>query len=417
MKILWFSNRLFTDDKIKGTGTWLDSMADILIKEESIQLFNITQGYTKKISQINYNGIQQYLLPNQKLRSNGLPSQKLIKQIIHIVDSINPDIIHIWGTESYWGLLSSRGHLNKGLIILEIQGLVSQIKKYVFGGLTIHQLFQCINIKEVLKPSTSVFSLKRKFTQKSKHELEIISSHSFISTQSEWVRSHISFHNPNARILKTKIPLRKEFVGERKWIYDQINSNVIFTSISSNAPYKGMHTLIDAVSILKKSFPNVKLLIAGYVGSGLRESGYVKFLKKKIVTNGLIDNVIWLGPQNEEEIVTILSTSHVAVFPSLIESYGVAVAESLSLGVPTITSYSGALPEQGIDGESILFFPPGDTYVCAYKIKKIFDSNSIAERLSKNASKYNRNITNNEIAKIQLSIYKEVLNNGSNINC
>ena len=185
MKILWFSNRLFTDDKIKGTGTWLDSMADILIKEESIQLFNITQGYTKKISQINYNGIQQYLLPNQKLRSNGLPSQKLIKQIIHIVDSINPDIIHIWGTESYWGLLSRRGYLNKGVKILEIQGLVSQIKKYVFGGLTIHQLFQCINIKEVLKPSTSVFSLKRKFTKKSKHELEIISSHSFISTQSE----------------------------------------------------------------------------------------------------------------------------------------------------------------------------------------------------------------------------------------
>lgn len=409
MKILWFSNRLFVEEEIKGTGTWLDSMAEILMVNDTIELYNITKGNTKKVIKRDYKNTQQWLLPSVKLKKNGLPTIKLINQIVEIVESIQPDIIHIWGTESYWGLLTARGYI-KGNVILDIQGLISQIKNYIYSGLTFHETFKCIGLKEILKPSTSIFASKRRFNQSSKTELEIIQNHNNISTQSDWVRAHIEFLNPKARIYETKIPLRQKFVKGAKWDFNKIAKNKIFTSLSSPVPYKGLHVLIDAMRLLKNEFPKIKLVIAGHYGHGIKESGYEKFLKRKIKTNHLIENIVWLGSLNEEEITNQLLKSHVAVFSSFIESYGVAVAESLTLGVPTVVSYSGALPEQGVDKESLLFYPPGDVFVCASKIKQIFIDNELSDNLSANAIKRNSEISNQDITNLQIHIYNEVLN-------
>lgn len=410
MKILWFSNRLFVDEKIKGSGTWLDSMAEILVKDDNIELFNITKGNTKEVTRIDYKKIQQWLLPNVKLQKNGLPPIKLTNQIIDIVESIKPDIIHIWGTESYWGLLTARGYI-KGNVILEIQGLLSQIKNYFYAGLTPDEVFKCIGLKEILKPKSSIFAVKRLFNQNAKMEVEMIKKHSDISTQSDWVRAHISFLNPSTNLYKTKIPLRRKFIDSQKWSSNNITENTIFTSISSGLPYKGLHVLIEALGLLKNEFPKMKLMIAGHYGKGIRESGYEKLLKSKIRKFNLVKNVVWLGSLDEENIVNQLRNSHVAVFPSFIESYGVAVAESLALGVPTVVSYSGALPEQGVDEHSLLFYPAGDVFMCASKIKQVFIDNQLSENLSANAIRGSSKTSNQDIADLQIKIYKKIIQN------
>lgn len=405
MKVLWFSSRFFSEEKVSGTATWLDAMADILMDKEDIQLYNISQGKTDTIRKSKYKKIEQWQVPNTWKTKDQIPREPYLKEIIEIVSSIQPDVIHIWGTESYWGLLTARGYI-RGNTILEIQGLISQIKNEFYGRLSWKELIACVGIKEMVKPQLLLCNLKRQFEKQSHYELEMIRNHSCISTQSEWVRANILFLNEDARLFETRIPLRKNFIISEKWDFDKCMPYTIFTSISATAPYKGLHVLIDALPMLKKIYPGLRLMIAGDTGKGIRESGYTRFLKRKLRKQGLIENVTWLGALDETGIIAQLLNSHVAVFPTFIESYGVAVAESLQLGVPTVASYVGALPEQDPQGDSMLFFPPADVSSCAYAIHRIFSNREQSEKLSFHALR-KPTPTLEEIADLQISIYKQ----------
>ena len=178
MKILWFSSRFFSEEKVTGTATWLDAMADILMDKEDIQLYNISQGKTKTIRKANYKKIMQWQVPNSWKKRDGIPRGKYLRQITEIVSSIQPDVIHIWGTESYWGLLTARGYI-KGNTVLEIQGLISQIKNEFYGRLGWKDLLACIGIKEMVKPQLLLFDIKKQFEKQSRYELEMIRNHSY----------------------------------------------------------------------------------------------------------------------------------------------------------------------------------------------------------------------------------------------
>lgn len=115
MRVLWFSNIEITNT-LTGTGSWIFAMANALVNTGEIKLFNITQGKVKETIRQDYQSISQWLIPYESLKSNGLPKSTTI-QIL--VSEIKPDIIHIWGTESFWGLITARQYI-KGNIILEI---------------------------------------------------------------------------------------------------------------------------------------------------------------------------------------------------------------------------------------------------------------------------------------------------------
>src|SRR5690554_6091597 len=108
MKILWLSNAHITNKKPKASGTWMYSMANELLNDENIKLYNITQGRVKQTLRDDYLELNQWIVPISKLNRHGLPKKQIVKDIQNIVSTINPDIIHIWGTEVYWGLLATR---------------------------------------------------------------------------------------------------------------------------------------------------------------------------------------------------------------------------------------------------------------------------------------------------------------------
>lgn len=407
MKVLWFCNVKLSEDKITETGSWLEAMADVLVKSGEVELYNITTGIIKQIEREDCSGVKQWIIPYTRLNDKGLPSVKIIKGIQNIVDKIKPDIIHIWGTENYWGLLTARG-LIKGNVLLEIQGLTSQIKKYTYSGLSFKDLMYCIGIKELLRPSVSLISMRNQYEKWSVHEMEIIKKHSNISTQSDWVRSYIIRANPDATIYRTIMPIRKEFLKyANKWSMTNCDKFSVYTSASSTLPFKGLSVLIDAIGLLKQSFPYIKLNIAGqFRKKGIRQEGYTKFIINKIKKLGLIDNVIWLGALNADKIVSKLIKSHVAVVPSFIESYSLALKESITVGVPVVASYAGAMPELGKGNKMVAYCPPGDSYMFALSIEKIFLDNYLdIEPLKKNTETILKSM---DVSDVQIEIYRLV---------
>jgi len=408
MKVLWFCNAEFSELKSAATGTWLHSMANALVNSGEVQLYNITQGKVKHITRHDHQSITQWLVPVQSLTKFGLPRSKTIYEIQQIVNEVKPDVIHIWGTESYWGLLTARGYL-KGNVILEIQGLKFVIEKYIYSGLSSLDIFRCFGLKELLKPSVSLPGVKSSFRQWGKFEKEMLMKHHIISTQSNWVRTYVKNLNPFAQVFNTTILLRNDFLEANKWEMESCVPYQIFTSTSSSISYKGLHILFDAVAILKLRFPKIRLCIAGSIKSGIRQDGYSKWLQRKAKKLGILENIFWLGSLNAHNIVNQMYNANVVVVPSFVESYCLALEEALMVGVPTVVSFAGAMPELAVHEKTALFFPPGDAAMCANAIEIFFEDKEYANTISQNA--YNEKVVKKElnIAQIQLSIYANIL--------
>lgn len=408
-KILWLSNCAFSEAKISATGTWIIAMGEALIKSGEVELYNITYGNTKTIIRSDCHGINQWIIPNVKTNSEGLPPQYIIDFIKGIEQELNPDLIQIWGTEYYWGMLAAKNIISKPTL-LDIQGLLFASAKVFYGGLSNSELIRCIGLKELLLPKRLFYFRKQDFIKRGEREKYMLSKIQFISVQSNWVKAHIKLQNKNAKIFDTGIIIRSQFYKAEKWkgIHTEV---IIFSSSSGSNMYKGLHVLFRAVAVLKKTIPTVKLHIAGGIlYDKFVQDGYSNWLLKEAKRMNISDSLVWLGSINEDEIINQLQKASVFVVPSYVETYCVSLAEAMMLGIPSVVSYAGALPELAQDNESALYFPVGDYMSCALHIEKIVKDASIANKLSMNAIK--KSLTKNnreEIVKRQLQIYNAVI--------
>ena len=119
---------------------------------------------------------------------------------------------------------------------------------------------------------------------------------------------------------------------------------------------KGLELLLDAFAVVRQKEKDVALVIAGE-----GEGPYVRGLRKRArrvlgssVAGGNArptkeeedveeEAIIWTGHLSGEMKAAALAAAHVFVLPSASENFGIAAAESLAAGVPTIVSEEVAL--------------------------------------------------------------------------
>ncbi|MDP4238366.1 MAG: glycosyltransferase family 4 protein [Bacteroidota bacterium] len=411
-KILWFSLYPFREENMRSTGTWLGSMIQALLETDEVELYNVAFGNVEEPTRKDCKKVSQWIIPHEKINKKGLPSRKTINYIKKLEAEISPDLIHIWGTESYWGMLAAQKILSAP-VLLDMQGIIVACAKVYYGGLTNKELIECIGLKEILLPIRHLYFRKRGFEKKGIHERYIIQNTPFISVQSEWVKTYIEHENPVCKIFPTGIMLRKEFYEAQPWTIENRENPVIFTSSSGSVSYKGLHVLFRAIAVLKQKFPTIQLRIAGiiqYAKYGYIRDGYSAWLLKEAKRLDIVDSIVWLGGLNAEEIVDQFHAASAVVIPSYVESYCLVLAEAMIVGVPTAVSYAGAMPELARHNESALYFPVGDYMSCACQIEKLLFNKALAEKLSKQAREEGLNRNNaNKVVKRQLEIYNEVI--------
>lgn len=379
-------------------------MADGLIASNKVELSVIALAPVGDFCRQDYRNVKQWLVPAKTtIRSSGLPSERIIQQIVLAVTDFAPDLIHVWGTEYFWGLLIARGYI-KRRSLLEIQGLKEECSKAYYGGLNFRERMSCIWIKEMLLRRT-LSQERAACTRSGIFEREIIEAHNFIDVQSEWVSAHVKAINPNACQFAVELPMRQDFYNAKPWCWR--DSKSIFCTAGYGVPFKGLHVIIRVLNLLRERYPDVKLRIAGGIQQfGIRQSGYVRWLNRCISMLRLNDSIKWLGPLNAKQIVQEFQNAAVAVFPSYVETYCVALAEAMYVGVPSVVAYNGGVAHLGKNDETCLFFPAGDEPMCAYHIENILLNRSVAERLSSSSRSVaaNRNSLRNIVNK-QISIY------------
>lgn len=98
-------------------------------------------------------------------------------------------------------------------------------------------------------------------------------------------------------------------------------------------PKKNLELLLDAWSAIRAAVPGARLAIAG---DG--DPRYVRTLEARARTLGEGSNVTFLGMVLGEAKERLLAAANAFVLPSFHESFGIAVLEAISAGVPVVIS-------------------------------------------------------------------------------
>jgi glycosyltransferase involved in cell wall biosynthesis len=87
-----------------------------------------------------------------------------------------------------------------------------------------------------------------------------------------------------------------------------------------------------------------------------------------------------LGYLPRRHVVALLQCARFLVFPSLCEGFGLPVLEAMQLGVPVLTSNTGALAE--VSGDAALLVPPLDVGAMAEQIRRLANDSDLCRELA-----------------------------------
>ncbi len=147
-------------------------------------------------------------------------------------------------------------------------------------------------------------------------------------------------------------------------------------------PKKGVDVLIRAFARVRETVPDVRLILAGEGES--RNS--LESLSQRL---GLGDSVTFLGHLSKPEMENEFDALWVQAAPSLWEEpFGLVAAESMMRSTAIVTTNTGGLSEQNIEGETGYQVGPADVEAWASALLRVVTDREHAIRLGAHAREH-----------------------------
>ena len=127
IKVFWLSSINPLQPELSKTGTWIQSMYRALKGSEDVLVCAVAAFTTEDNFAID-RGDQQttiYSVPKGNRGKGGLPTNEVKEFISKAIEEQQPDIIHVWGIENYWGIVLLDKSYDKYKKLIDIQGIKS----------------------------------------------------------------------------------------------------------------------------------------------------------------------------------------------------------------------------------------------------------------------------------------------------
>ncbi len=420
MKILWVVNTIFPDFSNDlnipppVVGGWMYGLAKD-ISNSGIKLTVATTNTQLSSCNKKIEGIRYYLLKGVKHFSEY--DITLEEQWNKIIKEVTPDVVHIHGVEYAHGLALIKTQ-PKLKYVISIQGLPSVIYRHYLGGITKTEILKNLTFRDIVKKDT-LLNAKDKFKKRSeKIENTYLTLTSNIIGRTKWDYDHVKVKNSNCIYHFCNESLRDEFYTEKQWSLKSIKKHSIFLS-QAGYPLKGLHKVIEAVALIKNDFPDIEIKIAGdditnseTFRDKLRLGGYGLFIKKLIKKHDLTENIRFLGFMNANQMVNEYLNAHIFICPSSIENSPNSLGEAQILGVPSIGSYVGGIPDMIENEKTGIIYRFEEIEMLSQGIKKIFLDKKFALNISENAKKIAKERHSRSInMKKTIDIYNSIASN------
>jgi glycosyltransferase involved in cell wall biosynthesis len=141
--------------------------------------------------------------------------------------------------------------------------------------------------------------------------------------------------------------------------------------VGFTTPRKGLEYLGQA---LQELGPDCRLLIVGKWEPGYREKFY------RSLHPATRERILEVGYVPDDNLPYYYSLADVFVFPSLLEGFGLPVAEAMACGAPVIAANTSSLPE--VIGDAGILVPAMDSAALADALRKVLGNEELRRTLA-----------------------------------
>jgi glycosyltransferase involved in cell wall biosynthesis len=395
IKVVWlchFANQgmkaYFNTPKPDDFAPWIGHMLNIFKNNDLLDLHIVSPNvYTNKDCSFNKDGITYHfyrhrmpLIPRKLYNYLGIDFltnyRTVKKKTKNIIDSVQPDIIHLHGAENPYYSAGIPELLNRYPVITTIQGFIRHT-----SGLN-------KNIKHKI-------DLEEKILKRCKH----------FGTRTEEMNKVILEINPEAKLHFHNYPLViptviKNNIGEEEPI-----DCIFFARVSRN---KGIEDLLYAISIVKNEYPDISVTVIGAASNS-----YFTFLNKLCNDLAIQNNVSFTGfLPLQKDIHEYALKAKMYVLPTYHDIIPGTIIESMFMKLPVIAYAVGGIPELNNDVQTVVLIEKNNINALAENIIELKKNIGIRKMLANEAySLANKRFNNNvNIVSDLTTAYKSILN-------
>lgn len=187
-------------------------------------------------------------------------------------------------------------------------------------------------------------------------------------------------------------------------------NSLVIGMLARFSPGKGHEELLRAARELLSAYPDLIFMIVGEASRGEDEyAAKIKQLTKELMIE---KNVIFTGFR--QDIPEVLAAMDIFAFPSHSEAFGIALAEAMSMGKPTVCSDSDGVLDIAVDEVTSFLFKKQDYGDLKIKLEKLIDSPDLRKQFGKAARKrITENFNTEHLTEKTINIYKTLSESNS----
>lgn len=315
-----------------------------------------------------------HVIPSNSIRASNVKNI-FFPHVIHredtaryleIVNKVQPDLIHIHGTENAYGTMLSSV---KVPVVVSIQGIMTPYA-YRYGG-DVGE-----DIRTHVAPAGNSWkarlfaqSLQRMYDlQKltaARESLYISQVKNFIG-RTQWDKRVSSVMSPGSRYF-TGDEIMRDIFYKAQWNRTISAQRVVIHTTASDHPMKGFRTVVDALNLLKTAGISVEWRVAGLS----EESTVVRVARKQLGKAYPNAELRLLGRVGAEDLAARMLEADLFVLPSYMENSPNSLCEAMMMGMPCVATNGGGTPSMMTENVEGLMIQPRDPWALAGAIMEL----------------------------------------------
>ncbi len=166
--------------------------------------------------------------------------------------------------------------------------------------------------------------------------------------------------------------------------------------------YKSVHHLIQALPLVRRVIADARVVIVG-------DGDYMEALTQLVEKLRLLDAVEFAGFVPAAQKLTYLRRSHISVYPSPKEGWGITNIEANACGTPVVAADAPGLRDSVSPEKSGLLYPYGNLEEMANQIVRILTDKPLYQSLSLGAIEWASRFTWEDCARRSFAVMEKTL--------
>ncbi|MBR6596995.1 MAG: glycosyltransferase [Paludibacteraceae bacterium] len=411
MKVLWFE--ITTPKRYACNagvlGGWQDSLEEAVMSLPEVELCvafesNNPSDTVKKVDGITYIPMHFSYSLWDKIKSKVSWSsieREVKEKSLAVIQSVNPDIIHVFGCEWPYGSVAPYTSVP---VVIHIQGAIVPYDNALYPPkYNIWNYIKALKFNAVRILAAKLVEINNR--NRAKMECRIWQDVSNYMGRTNWDHALSNVMHPGRSYYHVDETLRPLFLSSQKvWQYEKREKVKIFTT-GCTTFWKGPDMMLKTAKILKHLGLDFEWSVAGHFPATLKK--VVEYTEK---TKFEENNVIFTGPLQPQELLDELVSSTLYVHTAYVENSPNSICEAQCLGVPVISTNVGGISTLLQNGECGYMVPANDPWQMANAIIQLSSDEKRMSELSRVEMQVAK--TRHDVVNIRgqlMACYKDVI--------